>query len=333
MALDKFVLALAQIDPRLGDVEANREQVARRLGEARAQGADLVIFPELALTGYFLKDQVPEVALRADGPQLAWLRELSKEIAVVIGLVEESRAFIYYNAALYLERGELVHVHRKCYLPTYGLFDELRYFGRGRRLGGFDSRFGRMALLICEDMWHPSAVYLAAADYAATMVTISASPVWGVGKGELPENAAHWRKLVRFSAETWGLFVAYCNRVGFEDGVGFWGGSELVDPFGQTVAAAPCYEEGLVLGEVDLRKTRRKRLLSTTLRDEDLQLTLSELARIARRTARAAETAELAAADGRRAAQDNGAPPASRDEVAAPRKTAAGKGTSRRGPG
>ena len=280
MASDRYTLALAQVNPRLGDVDANREMVAQQVREAQGRGADLVIFPELALTGYFLKDQVPAVAWRLDGPEVKWLAGLSQETAIVVGMVEESPETLFYNSAIYLERGELRHVHRKCYLPTYGLFDEQRYFARGRHVGAFETRFGRMALLICEDMWHPSVVYLAALDRALSIVSISASPIWGVTTEELPENAAHWRQIMRFHAATWATPIAYCNRVGFEDGIGFWGGSELVDASGEQVAAAPLYEPAMVTAEIDLRALRRRRISSTILRDEDLDLTLNELTRI-----------------------------------------------------
>ncbi len=280
MSADKYSLALAQISPRLGDIGANREIIREQIAAARGAGADLVVFPELSLTGYFLKDQVPAMALRADSKELKWLREQSRRISIVVGIVEESAEALFYNSAIYFEGGEIRHVHRKCYLPTYGLFDEQRYFARGRALRAFDTRLGRLSMLICEDMWHPSSVYVNAVDRALSIICISSSPIWGMSKLELPENAAYWEKLSRFHAETWGVFVAYCNRVGFEDGVGFWGGSELIDPFGQAVCKAPYYEAAMTIGEVQMRKVRRKRISSTMMRDEDIDLTINELQRI-----------------------------------------------------
>lgn len=302
MPFDKYTVALAQIGPKLGDVEANSEIVRSKVGAARAAGADLVVFPELSLTGYFLKDQVPTVALRANARELRWLRELSRRISIVVGMVEESPEALFYNAALYFEEGELRQVHRKCYLPTYGLFDEQRYFARGQRFGAFDSRFGRVALLICEDMWHPSAVYLAAVDRAITILCISSSPIWGLDNQDLPENAAYWERLTRFAAETWGTFIAYANRVGFEDGVGFWGGSALIDPFGEPLVKAPYYEPAMVIGEVAQARVRRKRISSTMLRDEDVDLTINELIRIRAEAARATSGGDrrAAAAEGQK---------------------------------
>jgi predicted amidohydrolase len=284
MSADKFTLALAQIGPRLGDLDANREIITKSVADARAKGADLVMFPELSLTGYFLKDQVPTVAVRGDSRDLKWLRDLSRRIAIIVGVVEESPEFLFHNSALFFDGGELRHVHRKCYLPTYGLFDEQRYFARGHQIRAFDSRFGRSAILICEDMWHPSTVYIATADGALNLLCISSSPIWGLGTAELPENAQYWEQLMRFHAATWGINVAYCNRVGFEDGVGFWGGSQLFDPFADSVCKAPYFDQALAVGEISLNKIKRKRMSSTMLRDEDLDLTINELARIRSRS-------------------------------------------------
>src|SRR5262245_20827562 len=122
----QFTLAVAQVNPRLGDVEANLTQYEERTRAARGSGAELVVFPELSLNGYFLKDMVSAVALRLDSPQVKKLADLSRKITVVAGLVEETPDYRFYNSAVYFEDGQITHVHRKVYLPTYGLFDEGR---------------------------------------------------------------------------------------------------------------------------------------------------------------------------------------------------------------
>ncbi|HEX9079266.1 MAG TPA: nitrilase-related carbon-nitrogen hydrolase, partial [Desulfuromonadaceae bacterium] len=165
-----FSAVLAQIKPKLGCVADNLALIEERIEAARQAKADLVIFPELALTGYFLKDLVPEVARRLDSPEIIRLRELSRGIAIAVGFVEVTDDYRFYNSALYLEDGEIRHLHRKVYLPTYGLFDEQRYLARGERFRAFDTRFGRMGMLICEDMWHLSASYILAMDGAATLL-------------------------------------------------------------------------------------------------------------------------------------------------------------------
>ncbi|MBI4516994.1 MAG: carbon-nitrogen hydrolase [Deltaproteobacteria bacterium] len=272
------------MSPRLGDVGANLALYEEQLRAARDLCADLVVFPELSLTGYFLKDMVSTVALRLDSPEISRLRELSRQTALVAGLVEETPDFKFYNSAVYFEAGEIRHVHRKVYLPTYGLFDEGRYFARGDRIRSFPSKFGQLALLICEDLWHPSTIYLAALDHAVAVLCPSSSPLRGISDGfPQDDNARYWESLNRTYAQTFSLFIAYANRVGFEDGVGFWGGSEIIDPSGRTLAKAQYYERDLIVAEVNLKRARQRRVVSPMLRDEDIDLTINELMRIRER--------------------------------------------------
>lgn len=281
-----FRVALAQVTPRLGDVAANLALYEERLVAARARDADLVVFPELSLTGYFLKDMVPAVALRADSPTVARLASLSRECSLVAGFVEETADHRFYNVAAYFESGELRHVHRKVYLPTYGLFDEGRYFARGDRIRAFDTKFGRSAILICEDMWHLSTAYIATLDGALNIFCPSASPLRGLSDdARQDDNARYWERLNETCAQTFGVSIAYANRSGFEDGVGFWGGSELVSPVGNRSAKAKYYDDDLVVGVIDSADARRQRIVSPLLRDEDIDLTINELCRIRGRTA------------------------------------------------
>lgn len=281
MADSKLAAAAAQISPRLGDVEANLAIYEEQVREARGRGAGLVVFPELSVTGYLLRDMVSTVATRLDGPVVNRLRELSRGVAIVAGLVEETPAFRFHNAALFLDRGEIVAVHRKAYLPTYGMFDEQRYFARGSSIRAFDTRFGRVAMLVCEDLWHPSTVYVAAHDEALLLLCPSASPIRGVSEGhEEDDNARYWQLVNRFYTATFSLSMVYGNRVGFEDGVGFWGGSEILDAAGETIAKGKLYEPDLVVGEVDFGVARRQRIASPLMRDEDLDLTIRELQRL-----------------------------------------------------
>lgn len=279
-----FNVGIAQINPRLGDLKANLALYEEKIHQGEQAGADLLLFPELSLTGYFLRDMVPNVALRLSAPEIAGLKKLSRKISFVAGLVEESTDYRFYNAAVYFEAGEIRHVHRKVYLPTYGMFDEQRYFARGDRVRAFDSKFGRAAVLICEDLWHPSTAYLAALDGAAVVLCPSTSPLRGITDQQpQDDNARYWELINQAYAETYGLFVIYGNRVGFEDGVGFWGGSEIVDPSGRRIAKAKYYDDDFVLGEVNLEVVRRKRTMAPLLRDEDLDLTINELMRIRER--------------------------------------------------
>jgi predicted amidohydrolase len=279
-------VAIAQINPKLGDLPSNIAVYEESVRTARSQEAELLVFPELSLTGYMLRDTVPQVAVTFESPEIKKLKELSRVIPFVAGLVEESADHRFFNAAVYFEGGEIVHVHRKVYLPTYGMFDEQRYFARGDRVRAFNSKFGRIAILICEDLWHSSTIYLAALDGALAVICPSSSPLRGIVDGQpQDDNARYWEMINRGYAETFSLFVIYGNRYGFEDGVGFWGGSEIIDPFGLRLAKGKYYDSDFVTGEIALEAVRRKRTMAPLLRDEDLDLTINELLRIRERPA------------------------------------------------
>ena len=276
-----FTAVLAQIKPKLGCVADNLALIEERIQQAITAKADLVIFPELALTGYFLKDLVPEVARRLDSPELRRLVELSRQISISVGFVEETSDYRFFNTALYLEDGAIRHLHRKVYLPTYGLFDEQRYLARGEQFRAFDTKIGRMGMLICEDMWHLSASYILAMDGATTLICLSSSPGRGI-EGETLSSANAWQQLTSTTAMFLNCRVLYCNRVGYEDGVNFWGGSEYVAPSGTSLKRAMLLEEDSVSALVDEGALRRERIFSPMLRDENLFVTMQELSRIER---------------------------------------------------
>jgi len=293
--MEKFTLGIAQLAPALGNLDANLALHDKILREAEGQGVDLLLFPELSLTGYFLKDLVPSVALTARDPRLDLFKQASRKMAIVVGLVEESSDRRFFNAAAYFEDGKLRHLHRKLYLPTYGLFDEHRYFAQGESLRAFDTRLGRMALTICEDLWHPATAYLAALDGAQIILCISASPGRGLRPDGTFANAAAWEHLNRAYAQLFTCFLCYCNRVGYEDGTCFWGGSEVIAPTGDVLLKGPQLEEAFLHVGIDRREVRRERIANPLLRDERLDFTLRELKRITRdleriRRARGEET-------------------------------------------
>ena len=280
----KFKVGLAQIGPTLGNLEANEKIIRGEVKKALKRGVDLLVFPELSVTGYFLKDIVPEAAIRKSSPLFKEIAAMSEEISIVVGYIEESSRHGFYNTAGYFEGGKLLHQHRKLYLPTYGLFDEGRYVGAGKRVRAFDTRFGRAAMLICEDAWHPGLAYVASQDGADLLIIPSSSPARGVkkqndGKSSLAIDR-QWNSLTRAHASAFSQFVFFCNRVGYEDGISFWGGSEVILPTGETIASAPRWKAKLLIADVDTADVRRSRIATPTLRDEDLHLTLRELRRI-----------------------------------------------------
>jgi predicted amidohydrolase len=274
-------VAMAQIAPALGDLRANlrvHREIALR---AERAGADLVVFPELSLTGYLLQDLVPEVALRPDrAAEVRELKRLSRRIGIVFGLVEESPEHRYYNSALFLARGRILHRHRKVYLPTYGMFDEGRDFAAGDEFSAFDTPYGRFGLLICEDAWHPSSAYVLVRDAADYLLVVSSGPSRGVGSGPELASLRSWVDLCRVTAKFQTVFTVYVNRVGVEDGMHFSGGSFVADPFGEVVGRAPILKESLTILTLSRAVLRRARMLYPLHRDDRPQIVLREMSRI-----------------------------------------------------
>ncbi len=276
-------LALAQINTKLGDMQANLEKHLALAKEAWSSGADILLFPELSLTGYVLQDLVPAVARRpqTDDPLFKALLKTSQDLDLVVGFVEEDPRHRFYIAHAYLSQGEIVHIHRKVHLPTYTLFDEKRYLAPGDGLRAFDTRFGRLGMLICEDFWHISSPYLLWLDGADLLLMSSASPGRGI-TGEQIGSAEAVETMMKTYAQLLTVFVAHTNRVGFEDGLKFWGGATVYDPDGTLLAKGPYDEESLTLAELDLEQLRRTRTRLPLLRDERPELVRRELERILR---------------------------------------------------
>lgn len=278
----KINLALAQINTKLGDVRFNLEKHLSLIDQSIKDGVDLLVFPELSLTGYVLQDLVPEVACRPtpDDPVFKHLLSASRGLDLVVGFVDEDARHRFFIASAYLSRGELLHVHRKVYLPTYGLFDEGRFFAPGNSVRAFDTRFGRMGMLICEDFWHASPPYILWQDGADLLLLSSASPGRGLDGGPKLESSAWVEEINRAYASLFTIFVAHSNRSGFEDGLNFWGGSTVYDPDGKLLVQAPYFEETLVRTGLDLNQLHRTRARLPLLRDERPELLWNELDRI-----------------------------------------------------
>lgn len=276
-------VALAQIAPALGDRARNITTHLAQIEAAKREGADLVVFPELSLTGYFLRDMVPEVALARSSHEIAELVDAAGSMSLVAGFVEEAEGHQFYNAAFFAEAGRLVHVHRKVYLPTYGLFEEQRYFSHGKRFQAFGSaRFGRVGMLICEDLWHISAATVMQAEEIDVLVCVINSPARGV-EGPKIGTAETYELLARTFSQLIGALVIIVNRVGFEDGLCFFGNSLVVGPDGRVLAQAPPFDECLTIVRCDMAELRRQRLITPLGRDEQLLVTIEELERIKRR--------------------------------------------------
>jgi predicted amidohydrolase len=284
------VLALAQIAPVLGDLAQNLALHEVKIAESKAAGADLVIFPELSLTGYQLQDLAPEVAMRRTDPRLQSLaKRTSDGPSAVVSFVESTDDHRLFAAAALLEAGEVRHVARKCYLPTYGLFDERRFLAAGdairatrAALGGSAAGDVGIGIGVCEDFWHPTLPAILAQDGAELLINVAAGPARGasVDADQGLGSAASWGTLLRATAALTTSYVAFTNRVGVDESLIFWGGSRVIGPDGVVIAEAPLFEEALLLAEIDLDEVARARSALPLLRDERLELTRREYDRI-----------------------------------------------------
>lgn len=277
----KFTVGLGQMAPVLGDVAGNLQLHLNMVAEAVDRGVDLLIFPELTLTGYQLGERAFDVAIRANAadPTFAALLDASRRLDLVVSFVEVDERSRYYIAAAYLSGGRLVHRHRKIYLPTYGAFDEAHTFAHGDRARAFDTRFGRVGLLVCEDFWHAGLPYLLWQDGADILLLLSASAEHGLG--ESVSTSEKVLAINRAYALLFTDFVIHVNRVGREEVGEFWGGSTVYGPDASLLVEGPRHETALVVATIDTDALRPARQLLPLLRDERDDLMRRELERIA----------------------------------------------------
>jgi predicted amidohydrolase len=270
-------VALVQSHPVLGDLDANAAAAQEAIEEATAGGAGLVVFPELALTGYAVGEVDGDLTRRASDPVLLGLAAAAGDAGVLIGFHEDGGRS-NYNAAAYYEGGRLVHVHRKLYLPNYGIFDERKHFSPGQTMRAFATRWGGMATLICNDAWQPQLPFLAVQDGAQVLLVPTAS-----AQSLFPQHydaVEYWRDLTRFYGRMYQSYVVFVNRVGVEGDLHFWGGSHVVDPWGEVVAAAPEEREALVYADLDLDRVRHRRREVPLVREARLALLGREIRRL-----------------------------------------------------
>jgi predicted amidohydrolase len=273
-------VALAQVDVDLGDIDANVERAATAIAEARRQSADLIVFPELHLTGYSVGKVDVDLSMRPDDKRLERLAQGAGDAGVLLGFIEESQVGIHtYNSAAYYHHGELVHVHRKLYLSTYLAFEERKHFTPGPAMRAFDAGVpGRMATLICNDAWQPQLAFLATQDGARILLVPVAS-----SQSAFPErydSTSYWRGISQFYGRMCQLFVVFVNRVGDEHDLRFWGGSHIVDPWGNVVGAAEEGDEQLVMVDIDLDDVRRRRRQIPLVKEARLGLISREVTRL-----------------------------------------------------
>jgi NAD+ synthase (glutamine-hydrolysing) len=273
-------VGLAQFKPAKADVSANIDRVMAQIASV-ADTVDLLVFPEAVLSGYFLEGGVQEIALEAEEVARRLGAPPEEGPDVILGFYERWRGRLY-NAAVYLTPGDgawdIVHVHRKIFLPTYGVFDEERFVESGTEVRAFDTRFGRMGMLVCEDAWHSMTGTALAVGGAELIAVVSATPARGIAPSEgRPNNLDRWQRIMQVMAVEHGVFVVISHLVGSEGGKLFAGDSLAVGPAGDVIARAPLFEEGVTTVSCDPGQIVRARASSPLL--SDLEKVLPHLGR------------------------------------------------------
>lgn len=296
-------VAVCQTSPVLLDVKANLENIVSNIRKGGEKGADLIVFPELAMTGYFVNDKYHEVSLKMDSPEINKIAKATKGTAAIVGFIEESQSMNFYNAALVAIDGEIQFSYRKLNLPNYGVFEERKSFSNGKRVTVFRHCGFNLAIFICNDLWHPSIPYLGVTQKADVFITIFNS-----SKGSMTsefDNIESWEIVNKFYSRIFGIYNICANRVG-EEGppkkrrktnssgstgnanshknaslkYRFWGGSEIINPFGKQIKKAKFFEEDNIFAEISATPLRQKKIILPYLRNDDPYFTHRELERI-----------------------------------------------------
>jgi predicted amidohydrolase len=270
-----------QFSPALGNVEKNMEFHVAKITRAIRDGRELIVFPELSLSGYQLKDIASDIALQTGGREWRELEELSKKIDIIVGAPLEEEAGIIYNTALYFSKGKWRHTHRKVQLPNYGMFEERMIFKPGDEFRTFKIGTMTAGILICREILFPMLAYLYFIQKTDLLIGISNSPQRGIGKDGI-SSFQLWETMGYVFSQFYHQNYMFVNRVGFEDGIGFGGGSFLARA-GQGICQQAKYiDEDVLDVEINPADVRRARLSSNYLRDEQPELVLRELQRILR---------------------------------------------------
>ena len=254
-------LALGQFEPRVCDKDYNIKRMEEQAAQAAKSECDLIVFPEMSLTGYVCRDLTYKLSEPIRGSSMDKLERIAREhnLHVVLGMPEESGAKgIIHNSSVLLSPSGVVGTYRKMYLPTHSVFEEKRYFRPGHEVQTFDTTIGNIGMLICYDLFFPELARLLTVAGAQIIVCISASPS---GRRDYFETLTKARAIEN------SVFLAYVNLVGIEDGLQFWGGSHVLSPEGRLLTKAKYDEEDLAIARIDYEDLSRARPFLPTLKD------------------------------------------------------------------
>lgn len=273
-------ISLAQLDSRLGDIDANVELAQDAVATAVRDRTDLVVFPELFLSGYSVGEVDADLSMRPDDPRIKELARSAGAAGLAVGFMEAGPPGPHtYNSTAYYEGGQLVHVHRKLYLPAYTPFEERNHFTPGPSLRAFCATPDtRIAVLCCNDAWQPQLAFLAVQDGALILLVPAAS-----AQSRSPEHYdsdEYWHDITRFYGRMFQVFVVFVNRVGTEGRLHFWGGSHVIDPWGNLLAQAEQHEPQILTVDIALADVRRRRRQVPLVKEARLGLLHREIARL-----------------------------------------------------
>ncbi|MDQ3166092.1 MAG: amidohydrolase [Actinomycetota bacterium] len=273
-------ITLAQADSRLGDIEVNLERAHQAVATAAEESSDLVVFPELYLSGYSIGEVDADLSMRPDDPRIEKLARHAGSAGLLVGFVDSGPDGPHtYNSMAVYQDGRLVHVHRKLYLPAYAPFEERNHFTPGPTMRAFPvDPNTRMAVLLCNDAWQPQLAFLATQDGARVLLVPAAS-----AQSHFPEHYdshEYWHDITHFYGRMFQVYVVFVNRVGVEGALRFWGGSHVIDPWGKVVAEARQDEEQLLTVDIDLAEVRRRRRQVPLVKEARLGLLQREIGRL-----------------------------------------------------
>lgn len=260
--MNEFNVTLAQINCKIGDKKYNIDKMVRHIKRAKKKDANLIVFPELSLTGYIVRDLIYELAEPIRGPSTRFIEDVAKKekVYIVFGMIERSETAhaVLYNTAVLLGPEGFVGKYQKMHLPTHSIFEEKRYFRQGYQAPVFETDIGRVGLMICYDVFFPEVARMLRLSGSQLTICISASPA-------VRRKFFEVLTIARAMENT--TYLAFVNLVGIEDGLQFWGGSRLIAPNGSIVAQAKYDEEDQVTGRVDYADLKRTEPFVPTLRD------------------------------------------------------------------
>jgi predicted amidohydrolase len=275
----KLTVGVAQIQTTLGDINANLAKHVALIDAAHRRAVDVLLFPELSLSGYSVGGDASALAMNEADPRLQELASLSGPMLVVVGAIERMAVGRPTNTAFGFCQGQIAFRHRKLNLPSYGRLTEASHFAPGDSLDAYEHpRTGRIGTLICADLWNPALVHLSALQAVNFLLAPVSSAREAVGDGF--DNRVGWRIALEFYSLMYGMPIAMANRVGTEGKLTFWGGSRILDAFGRVIAEAKGDEEDLVIASLDLDDALHARRRLPTIRDSNPALIGRELARL-----------------------------------------------------